>query len=570
MRAIGHRVRWSLGWRLVLAWLALFCAWHARAAEGAGEALPNAATISAGAAIYLQGVLGNGQPLSARREGAAPLDGAQAACVNCHRRSGFGGQEGRNTIPPITGRYLYHSRADDAERDIPYVPGKRTDREPYTGETLARAIREGVDVQGRTMGYLMPQFDLGAADMAALQAYLGQMDKPRVPGLVDGTLHLATILTPDTDPAQRQAMLSVLRQFFADRNARQLAATPRMLTSGRTAYSKSMFRTHPKWQLHVWELSGAPALWQQQLEKHLAREPVFAVLSGLGGSHWEPVHAFCEAAGLPCLFPNVELPVEQASGNYALYFSKGVLLEAGLVADEVLGARPRPQSVLQVYRAGDVGEGAARAAAERLQAQGMDVHSVVLAAQAPPEALRAQLAQAHGEALLLWLRPADLASLPPLTPLPSAADSGQPRYPVVYLSGLMGGLEASPLPADWRGYSHMAYPFDLPEARRVRVDFALGWFALRKIPVVAAQMQVDTYLACGLLSETLNHMADNLDRDYLVERMQAILEHRIVTGYYPRLALANGQPFASKGGYLVHFAGDTGTRLVAEHGWQVP
>jgi hypothetical protein len=417
-----------------------------------------------------------------------------------------------------------------------------------------------VDGQGRTLSYLMPRFDLNDADMAALIAYLRRMDLRPASGLRDGSLHLATIITPDTDPAQRQAMLGVLRQFFTDRNARQLPDAPRMLTSGKTAYSKSMFRMHPNWELHVWELSGPASGWRQQLEKYLQREPVFAVLSGLGGPNWEPVHAFCEAAALPCLFPNVELPVDQVTGNYTLYFSRGVLLEAELMAGSVLSAQPRPQSVLQVYRAGDVGEAAAARAAAVLQAQGVPVRSLVLPAQADPQSLRAQLATAEQEVLLLWLRPADLASLPPLPA----------QRPQVYLSGLMGGLENSPLPSDWRSNSHMAYPFDLPQARRVRVDFALGWMALRKIPMADVQLQADTYLACGLLSETLNHLADNLDRDYLIERVQAMLEHRIMTGYYPHLALANGQHFASKGGYMVRFADGTGPRLVAEGEWQVP
>ena len=569
---------WALAW-LALALWALPTGLQAADAGSADNGLVDSRAADIGAAIYLQGITGNGQPLRSHREGAAPLEGAQAACVNCHRRSGFGGQEGRNSIPPITARYLFRARAGDADRDIPYVPGMRTDREPYDAALLARAIREGQDAQDRPLNYLMPQFDLGDADMAALIAYLHRMDKRHVPGVGEGVLHFATIITPDTDPARRQAMLSVMRQFFADRNARQLPAAPRMLTSGHTAYSKSMFRMHPQWELHVWELSGPPSGWQQQLDKHLAREPVLAVLSGLGGSNWAPVHAFCEAAAVPCLFPNVELPVEQSDGNYALYFSKGVLLEAELMAAEVLAQQPRPSSVLQVWRSGDVGEAAARAAATLLQAQGLAVRSLVLDAQAGPDALRVQLPQALAHsaaapALLLWLRPPDLASLPSLSALSVLSPAQQQPLPqaslAIYLSGLMGGLENSPLPADWRSRSHMAYPFDLPEARRVRVDFARGWFYLRKIAVVDLQMQADTYLACGLLSETLNHMADNLDRDYLIERVQALLEHRIVTGYYPRLALANGQHFASKGGYLVHFAEDGGTRLVAEHEWQVP
>ena len=65
-------------------------------------------------------------------------------------------------------------------------------------------------------------------------------------------------------------------------------------------------------------------------------------------------------------------------------------------------------------------------------------------------------------------------------------------------------------------------------------------------------------------------MSDSFIRDYLVERTEAMLEHRILTAYYPRLALAPNQRFASKGGYIVHFAAPTGTRLVADSDWVVP
>ncbi len=133
-----------------------------------------------------------------------------------------------------------------------------------------------------------------------------------------------------------------------------------------------------------------------------------------------------------------------------------------------------------------------------------------------------------------------------------------------------GGLENAPLPTAWRSTTRIAYPFDLPDRRRVRVDYPLGWFRFRHVPVTDLQVQADTYLACGLLSETLNHMVDTFVRDYLVERMEAMLEHRVITGYYPRLALAPGQRFASKGGYVVRFAEDSGIKLMAASDWLVP
>jgi hypothetical protein len=219
------------------------------------------------------------------------------------------------------------------------------------------------------------------------------------------------------------------------------------------------------------------------------------------------------------------------------------------------------KTVWQVYRLGDSGETAAATLAARLAADGITVKSTTLAADDAPEVLATRLTEAgSADAIVLWLRPDELKALPPAPPSDAR----------IFMSGLMGGLEGAPLPIDWRSATHMAYPFDLPERRRVRVDYALGWFTLRHIPIVALQVQADTYLACGLLSETLSHMADTFARDYLIERTEDTLDHRVLTGYYPRLALAPGQRFASKGGYLVHLAEAPGMRVAAEGDWMVP
>jgi hypothetical protein len=104
----------------------------------------------------------------------------------------------------------------------------------------------------------------------------------------------------------------------------------------------------------------------------------------------------------------------------------------------------------------------------------------------------------------------------------------------------------------------------------VRVDYALSWFRIRRIPVVAQQVQADTYLACGLVSETLSHMVDAFVRDYLIERVEMALDHRVMTGYYPRLTLAPGQRFASKGGYIVRFTDPQGTKVAPLGEWITP
>ncbi len=551
-------------WRPALAGACLIAA-----LAPAGPARAATQADSVGRSIYLRGVLGSGAPLEGTRDpGGVAATGADAACVNCHQRSGLGSYEGRLSIPPITGAYLFHSLAHDARVPVlPYVESLHGNRDPYTEATLARAIREGLDSEGRPLSPLMPRFALGGADMAALIGYLRALDVHQTPGVTDSVVHLATIITPDADPVKRAGMLDVLEHFVAEKNRFPFKPTPAMRTSGRTQYSKSMYMANRRWQLHVWELTGPAAGWRAQLEKHLAAEPVYAVLSGLGGSNWAPVHQFCEQNAIPCLLPNVEVPVVAEHDFYPLYYSRGVLLEAQLIARSILGPEGRATvgAVEQVYRAGDSGQPAAAALAAELEAHGIAVHGTVLAAGARGAQVAATLRKAtlgrdgRDRALVLWLRPTDLAALGDVPPAAT-----------VYLSGLMGGLERCPLPIAWRQHAHMAYPFDPPDRRGVRLDYPLGWFSFRHIPVVAEQVQTDTYLACNLLADVLNRMADNFVRPYLVEQLQTLLEHRVITGLYPHLSLATNQRFASKGGYLVHFRDPAGTALVAEGDWIVP
>jgi hypothetical protein len=503
--------------------------------------------------LYRLGELPNGKPLRGERDGTR-VEGPTAACATCHRRSGLGGWEGQVVIPPIIGRYLFQPRAQTAQdEEAPHVQGAVSQRQPYTDATLARAIREGVDSQGRKLGYLMPRYQLDEASMSSLISYLRGLTSAPVPGVERDTLHFATIITPDADPVARQGMLEVLRQFFADKNAGFRGNAP-PLQSGRGV----MYRVTRKWQLHEWELTGAPETWERQLDEKLAATPVFAVISGLGRQTWAPVHRFCERQAVPCVLPNVELPVAAEQDFYPVYFSKGVLLESELIAQQLreTSARLKLRRVVQVFREGDVGQAAAN---KLVGPAGVEVVARPLK-RGGAEALSLALKDTTAaDAVVLWLRPDDLAALP-----------ATPTAGVVYASGVMGKLEAAPVPPAWRSLTHLTYPVDLPEQRRVRMDFPLGWFKVRRVALVDERVQTDTYLACVILSETLGHMLDSFVREYLIERLEMMLSHRLVNGYYPRLGLAPGQRFASKGGYVVHFAAPAGPRVVADSGWLVP
>jgi mono/diheme cytochrome c family protein len=532
-------------------------------AGAAGPGTP--ADAGAGQRLYVQGLLPSGQPLRGERGTGAAVEGAAAACATCHRRSGLGGAEGRQIVPPIIAKYLFRPAATNVQDlSMPHMRGYRATRDPYTPESLARAIREGVNPNGRELGELMPRYRIDDASMASLVAYLTGLTAGAVPGVGDEVLHFATIVAPGVDPAVRQGMLDVMQRFFDDKNAFIRGGGKPMQATRQIEY-----RVTRRWQLHVWDLQGAPETWEAQLRSKLAAEPVFAVLSGLSPGPWAPVHRFCEQARLPCLFPNVDQPEVAEQDFYPVYFSRGVFLEVDLIAASLMAGAaepPRPgpplRRVRQLYRGGDVGEAAALALAAALAPGGLaaDLRALPPGRAGGPELAAALSDLAPDEALVLWLREADLQALPPL---PAAAGP-------VRISGLLGGLERAPLAADWRALAQISYPFDLPQARAVRMNFPLTWLRINKIPLVAERVQTDTYIACGIVSETLNDMLDAFVRDYLVERVETMLDHRMSNGYYPRLSLAQGQRFASKGGYMVRFKGAAGTAVEALGDWTVP
>jgi hypothetical protein len=421
---------------------------------------------------------------------------------------------------------------------------------------LARAIREGIDPDGRSFDYLMPRYALDETSMSATIAYLQHLARGPVPGVGGETIDFATIITPDADPTERQGMLDVLGHCFgANEASRPGETSPQRAPGMRNPGGRS-------WRLHVWQLTGPAEGWGQQLRQQFAAQPVFAVVSGLGRKNWAPVHRFCQEQSLPCLLPNVDLPVVAEGDFYPLYFSKGVLLEAQIIATHLqpqTGSAPR--HVIQVFRADDIGSAGAAALEQASATAALKWHDHALKPGAPASELSRVLNEADPkDAIVLWLRPEDLRGLPD-TPPPVAA---------VFISGLMADLEQAPLPAAWRRVARMSYPLELPTLRALGMGFAQGWFTFYRIPVVAERVQTDTYLACEILAEAAGHMANNWIPDRLLELVEIELDHRLVNGYYPRLGLASGQRFASKGGYLARFEGASGTRLMADSDWIVP
>ena len=568
-------------------------------AAPAAEMTPSVAELEVGRRIYQEGMLPSGALLQGMRMSGGAVAGAAAACVTCHRRSGMGGVEGDIQVPPINGRFLFAQPEDKAMATMDPRVGKRMNQAhaPYTGESLAAVIRHGLNNSGRKMSVVMPRYTLDEPEMKALIAYLGQLSEQWSPGVTADSVRFATVIAPDVEPARRKVLIDMMRTAFNQKNGSTVTDGRLRGRRHMTSAAEFVLGTERKWELDVWELQGPPDSWGGQLEAYYQRQPVFALVSGVSNSTWQPVHDFCEREQVPCWFPSVDLPpAEQAF--YPVYFSRGVALEAGVLARHLTAkGGQRPQRLVQVYRDDTVGRGAAVAMTQALAGSGIAVEDRVLS-DGSTEALRNAMAGIkRKDAVMFWLRPDDVAALGNVPP-PGEA----------YFSTALSGGEHAPFPSGWKKNVRMVYPYELPDKRQSNLAYFHQWLEMRKFPLVDEPLQSEVFFALNFLTDTVAEMLDNMYRDYLMERGETMISRRegskaeeqewarnalraaarsaggmqagmtraaqsgsgSGTTIYPRLSLGPTQRFASKGGYIVRFANAADDALVAESGWIVP
>jgi len=508
--------------------------------------------IELGKRIYREGVLPSGTLLTAQARNGVVLRGAQAACVNCHRRSGLGSSEGGKVVRPIAGAMLYHAPAAAGLR----APSRGlSGRTLYTDALLAKAVREGVDASGRVLDLLMPRYALNDDDTRALVTYLKSLSSDPSPGATQDSIHFATIITPGVAPEKRKAMLDVLHAFFRDKNAGTRHETRR---SAHAPWDMAReYQAYRKWVLHVWELNGAADTWPAQLESFYRKQPVFAMLSGIGAGSWQPVHEFCERKELPCLFPNTHLPEIDEQDFYPVYFTQGMTLEAQALATHLQSAAGQ---VVQVYRAGDPGAVAAAALRQALPGRVTD-RRVEQGERLTAAFWNALQQQAQSSALVVWLSDDDMQTF-------NHASSAQPE--AIYLSSSLAAKGKAPTLGDFQAHLYFVRPFDLPQALDRRLVRFRTWLRARGIDPGDEQIQANTYFAATVAGDALMHLIDNFHRDYFMERLEGMLDNSFAGSIYPRLSLGAGQRFASKGAYVVKYMQEPTPGLQPVGGWIVP
>lgn len=533
--------------------------------------------IELGEQIYLRGTTGNGEALLGIAQNDLTFKDAQFNCAQCHRASGFGSSEGGNYVLPITGTLLYNPRTFDRadlfnklfkenQGQLFWARMRSAYQRPaYTDELLARAIREGVDPSGRPLSALMPRYQLNDTDMKALISYLKQLSTHNDPGVDERTIYLATVVDTQADSGAKTAMLNTIGKFVEWMNLETEGnlAHPNFSPGYRSEFAKA-FRL---WRHEVWELPADRRQWPAWLASRYHQQPVFAFIGGMVDGDWAPIHEFCEAQRIPCLFPFTDLPAVEKANHYSLYFNQGLMLEAKATAHFLRQSKDtEPATVVNLHA--ENARGAQPAAALAASLRDAPRHSVVDLSFKNSEQFAADWEAFINQQqapfdVVVWPGAQDKLLRAQLLKLAQRAER-------VFLPSAQLEADWSEVNAEVIGKLYFGYPYELPDAYHPHAFRVRAWMDTNDLAIDHERLQFNTYYALNLLQFGLEHVVEHFSRDYLLEYIEHEAENSLNPGTFPRLSLGPGQRFASKGAYIVQMDKNDKQRLKPASDWIIP
>lgn len=566
--------------RPILLLAVLLCLAGVSTAPGAAQEQAGSirkATPDPGERIYREGILPSGKTLLGVIKGDLQASGTSFTCDSCHMHSGLGSLEGNVLTTPTNGPSLYQPRTVQAGPRPGMVMGRSKSQPPpppppprpaYTDESLASALRGGIDPSGRALDPIMPRYNLNDSDMALLVSYLKRLSSVYSPGVDAQNLRFATVITDDLPPEHSKQHLALLDDFVKKTNERtdyiehqvkKPRAKRQLMTSGRVAYRKL--------SLSVWQLKGAPETWRAQLEEYYRKEPVFALIGGISGSVWKPVHGFCEENRIPCLFPQTVAPVISDSDWYTLYLSRGYYQE-GEAAARFLGRRddvPERSRVLVIFRESPEGTVLKDGFSETWIALGRPkpaVYSVADKATLSPDRLSSLIGREKPDVVVIW---DNESVVPAINSLP--VDTMRVPLKIVVSSSYLGKSYAD-LGENVRGSSYITYPHRLPHDEKAReAHFYGAGVGDRKPENGISDVEKRTYPLTRILAQVLMEMKEQFYRDYLLDLISMVKDLEVPL--YERMSFGPGQRYASKGCYIVQLGKGNNPELLVRSEWVI-
>lgn len=477
--------------------------------ESAAGAQPLTPPETRGKHIYFRGESPAGTPIAALvGKDDTELNGRLLPCANCHGKEGLGGTEGGLAPPDITWSHL--------TKPYGHVHAYGRTHPPFTDETLARAITQGLDSARNKLDAEMPRYRMSARDLGDLIAYLKRIEDDRDSGLSDGVIRVG-VLVP------------------ADRKGERIRRTV-------TAYFQARNREGGYFGRNVepvfldGEKSGA------ELRTSIEKADLFALLGFASVRTQADLADIAEMLRIPVIEPSIELSdPERAVNPYTFYLLSGIGEQSQLLADYAARAIARRGAVFAVVRSpGTAASTLARRLVERIRRKNLEVVEPVEYAGTGIHVreMVGALRRRQVEAVIFLGSDGEFAEF-----CRSATEAAW--VPWILLPGSLAGpsaLDASPALRQRLLIGYPTLPRDRAPARIAEIAALAG----DRRP---AYPEIVAYVMAGLFDEGVRRAGRRLGRDRFMAALRNLNGHD--TGLIPPISFGNGRQIGAAGAYIV-------------------
>lgn len=491
-------------------------------------ALPRAAAAlelgereRAGKKIYRECTSPSGRDITATLAGdPAPLPASAIPCAGCHGDDGLGKPEGGVVPSAVTWAQL--------TKPYGHVHAGGRQHRAYDEATVARAVLEGRDPDGRELAPAMPRYSMPPEDVESLVAYLKVLDRDLDPGIDAERLLIATVLpTSGRHSDLGAAIRGVLDAYVVSVNAAGGIHGRRV-------------------ELDVAGFDGDRGDALEALRRLVDQRPPFALVSGFAGGAESQVAAFADEGKIPLVAPfTIVAQGGEDARHYVFHALSGVRELSRALAAWNASAPGAKSGVRAAVLHPDHPALADAARAARAQFLARSGGSVAIL---PYERGRLDLAavrrarRSAGEVVLFLGDDHDLASF--------TRHADALRWaPRLLAPGTLAARAAADAPSRFAGRVFLAYPSlpgdEKPAAARelARLQGAAG------IPAQHRAAQVSAYAAATLLTDAARRAGKALSRERLVATLESL--HAYETGIVPPLTFGPSRRIGALGAYIV-------------------
>lgn len=472
-----------------------------------------------GKQIYLTGTSPSSQPVVALMgEEKTEVPATILPCVSCHGADGRGRPEGG--IVPSNLRWESLTK--------PYGVRHESGRShpPYTLETLAASIVEGVDPAGNDLNTAMPRYRMSDDDLQALLAYLQKLGLERDPGVDEGHIRLGLLLPPGSLMVA-ESMRRLLQAYFEEVNK-----------------NGGIFGR--KLALETYYLPADPAQAESSVGEFIDSKDLFALVSPFFADREEALVALAARRGLPIVGPITLRPqIDFPLNRQVFYLLSGLATQSRVL----IGFAARQSGSEEVRLAvvapeqEDLEEAVQAAKDEAFKNDWPEVMEIRYAAgELDPAQTVKKMRQAPIDAVLFLGRDADAAAWL------KAADAAD-YHPYLLSPASLAGTSLFQAPPAFAGKIYSSAAILPADFERSAVQEFMALAEQADLSRQGRLQQITTLASAKVLTEGLRRAGRELSREKLVDKLEGL--YKLETGLTPSITYNPNRRIGAKGAHIL-------------------